>query len=280
MANQQPSKSVKPPEKHGVFRYVGRVSPVVAADAFPPIAKFFAEHAAEYERVGLARHHVDQVARAHRGLVEVIAKAGESLRRGETLPAGGKDLVDRAHHYLFVARDALRRKDEVRADAAAQRRFGLDLRLVKRSPEALRPVLQAFLAGAAKDKDTLARAYVTREFVETLKHCAEELDELVETRNGMRLVREGMTSEGSRAHAALETFMFGDFPAATDMAYADDEGTRVMALRLVPRDEDRRGRRRTVTRGADAPAAGATGSAPETAPVPAVPDAGGTPPPP
>ncbi len=224
-------------------RFHGRVAPVVAADAYGWIEKFVEEHASEYAKVGFGKQELEAGRKAHAALTAVMAEAGENLRRGVLLPPHATALLEQAHKLVFLGRDAVRRLGKHRADAARRRRFGFDLRLDRRSPEDLRAALKAFLVGVRHDKDMANRAYTRPEFVARLKATLAEVEKLIASKGSSRLGREGMTAEGTRAHEALEDF-YDRFAAATNMTYVDDEGTRVMALRLVPRDRDR-GRRRT-----------------------------------
>jgi hypothetical protein len=226
-------------------RFQGRVAPAVAADAFLGVEKLVQEHAPEYAKVGFGKQELEAGRKAHATLVSVMAEAGENLRRGVLLPPQATAVLEGAHRLVFLGRDAIRRVGRGREDAARRRRFGFDLRLNRHSPEDLRAAVKAFLVGVRHDKDMVARAFIRPDFVNRMKETLQELEKVVAEKSSQKLGRDGLTAEGARAHEALENF-YDQFAAATNMAYVDDEGMRVMALRLVPRERGR-GRRRAGT---------------------------------
>jgi hypothetical protein len=236
--------------------FQGRVPGVVDADAYPAVARFLSEHAADYARVGFGAAQVAVGSAAHEALAAALARETHARgNRAPLLPPDAGPRVERAHRLVSLARDSLyrvsgaasdlparrqtkrREGDERRSGFAMRRRFGFDHKLVRHSPEALRAAITAFLAGAKEDPESLARAFVGADHLAALEAARADLDALVAAKGSTRLGREAATAEGAQAHEALERF-YDQFAAATNMAYVDDEGTRVLALRLVPRARD------------------------------------------
>lgn len=187
----------------------------------------------------------------------------ERRHRHPLLPTHAQGEIERGHHVLLLGRDSVRRVARRRKDAAVRRRFGLGVKLARHSPESIRKGLTAFVNAAKTEKATLARAFLRPEFVGELKKSLAALEGLITGKAAARADREGMTAEGARAHEALEDF-YDRFAAATNATYAGDEGSRVMALRMIPRDRDRKKKSTLSAADVDVPVA-------PTPPAPAAP---------
>jgi hypothetical protein len=241
-------------KKHAVPQFRGDVPLAGQVEAYQTVCAFTLAHSEEYARVGFGAAEMTAADLAYEVGARLLASQPGSARHRTILPPDAGVVVERAHHYTFLARDAVRRlegdatdlprgaaKKHVgprrRAAFALRRRFGFAVHLVRHSPEAVRAAAAAFLAGAKKDPETAARAYLTGEFLAKLEGAVAALDALLATKRATRAGNDEASADGVRAQEALDRF-FRQFAAATNIAYADDEGTRVMALRLVPRGRD------------------------------------------